>query len=253
MSEVEKKMCPHCGSMQFAAFIKRGGIVESNGVDANGRPLYTIIREGAKENYEVELFKCAKCQKEITEADLIGSIKCKKCGKMVSHKDLNDDGVCVVCSLLEANPAIGQMSIDDLRLMVARLAQQHNPVKDSVAAKTEKAEAIEKKAEEAAKSEAPAEQPVEATSDINDILGNDESAAPAATPAKPKRRTKATKKTAEQPQAEEAIADGQEAPFPDVADNMNPPEEALQEEQPATADGGNQFKMFDDDDTDQPF
>lgn len=251
------------------AYIKRGGIVEADGVGQDGKPKFKILKEGAKDNFEVEIIKCAKCQKDITEADLVESGKCKKCGRMVNPTDLNDAGVCPVCAMLETNPEINDMSVDDLKFMVAKMMMQNSSVKKDISSKEDKADKVEAKAAGKTKEETPVvEEPAqEKTGDdiLNDVLGGSTAPTKEEPPKKPRRKMKkATAKaedtpdgTAESTQedAAEEIAESQDAPFPDIDGAMNQPEEAPgqeQGEQPIGA-GNDPFKMFDDNEEDQPF
>lgn len=261
-----KKICPHCGSEQFMAFIKRGGIVQSDGIDKDGNPIFKVVKEGAKDNYEIELFKCVKCNAQITADDLIAGAKCKKCGKPVNPADLNENGVCNVCAMLDEDPSLGKASTEDLLRLLAEARKNANPVKNKIEAKEEKAAKVEKKAEAAAQ-----------TTDINDIIGTSEEQK-AEEPKKKREKAPRTRKTAakkqeetetpveeqqeptpqEQEKAVNDIANSQEAPFPDVqtdlSGSMNAPEEAppvTETEQPENT-GNNGFQMFDDD-GEQPF
>lgn len=280
MADMQKRICPHCGGTQFMAYIKRGGIVETNGLDKNGIPLFKIIKEGAKDNFEIEIVKCAKCQTDLTQADLVESGKCKKCGRMVNPTDLNETGVCPVCAVLETNPEINDMSVDDLKFMVAKMMMQNSSVKQDISAKEAKAKMVEDKIAAATQEGTPKEEVVPAAEDtstpakeksgedvLNDVLNGGKEADPVTEDAKPKRRkmkkgtgsNKDTENASETPQevtenqtndaqAQEEIAGSQDAPFPDINDGMmNQP----QEEQPIGAGGG--FKMFDESEEEQPF
>lgn len=277
MSEVTKKICPHCGGTQFMAYVKRGCIVESEGINEDDSPKFKLVKEGAKENYELEILKCAKCQHNVTEADLIAGSKCKKCGKPVNPNDLNEEGLCPVCSMLATNPAIANMSADDLRFMLAKVLQQSNSVKKDIDAKTEKAEQVEAKAKEVTEQKASVDA-ADTSGDnvLNDILGGEAAPAEQQPEEKPKRKRRAVKKSTEtvapesetasekadeektdepEESAEETLSENQDAPFPDVTDGMmNVPEEQAAPQAAAAPTTGGGFQMFDDEeDTDQPF
>lgn len=250
----EKMICPHCGSEQFMAFIKRGCIVESNGVDKDGKPTFKVVKEGSKDNYEIELFKCVSCSNPLNPDDLISGTKCKKCGKPVNPADLNEDGVCSVCAMLDDDPSLGSASTETLLRLLAEARKGANPVKRKIAAKEEKAAKVEEKAAATAQ-----------TTNINDILEEPDQVQPEEKPKKT--RAKAQKKKAadkeenvadkgnvqpEQGQKpEQELADGQDAPFPDLSGSMNAPEP---EQAPAPQEAGNNegFQMFDETE-EQPF
>lgn len=274
-----KKICPHCGGTQFMAYIKRGGIVETDGLDKEGNQKFKIIKEGGKDNFEVEIIKCVKCQNDITQDDLVESGKCKKCGKIMNPADLNENGICPVCAMLDANPNIANMSKDDLQFMLAKLMMQNNSVKKDIAAKENKAAKAEAKATPKMQAQAPAPQPqaapaaeISADDVLNNVLGG---AAPEAASAAPAGDEEGAKKgtrkklkkgatapagetTAESAQdtadAQEEIANSQDAPFPEVdngvMDQAAQPQQ--QAEQPIGAGNDGTFKMFDEGE-EQPF
>lgn len=251
MGEEIKRICPQCGGNQFMAYIKRGGVVESDGVDKDGNPRFKILKEGAKDNYEIEIIKCAKCRTSIGAADLSAGAKCKSCGEFVNPEELNETGICCVCEAMEADPTLKDASPRDiLRRFLKRTAPVNTAVKAEVSAK-----AVEEKMAESASEQS-------ADDMLNGMLdGGQQQAAPEAKT----RRKKAQRKPAEaqqetvsnvpeqQMQAEESgqdIADAQEAPFPDVSGSMGPSMGMSQTEAQQTADVG--FQMFDDE-SEQPF
>lgn len=187
------KLCPHCGGDTFMAYIKRGGMVKSIGTDENGNAKFEILREGAKDNFELELVKCAQCKNNITEADLVDSAKCKTCGKTVNPSEVDDNGNCAVCQLLKANPEVENASKEDLLRMLAQAYRMNNPVANRVQAKVEKGKAVE---ETVINSSVPSTTATDATDDntvdtstaADDILNGK-----VPDDAKPKRR-KATRK-----------------------------------------------------------
>lgn len=262
-----RKICPHCGSEQFMAFIKRGGIVQSD-VDKDGNSIFKVVKEGAKDNYEIELFKCVKCNAQITAEDLITSARCKKCGKPVNPADLNKNGVCSVCAMLDEDPSLGEASTEDLLRLLAEARKNANPVKSKIESKEEKAAKVEKKATAATAQ----------TTDINDIIGGSEEQK-AEEPKKKREKASRTRKAAakkqeepevpveetgkqqeptsqEQEEAVKNITDSQEAPFPDVQtdlnSSMNVPEEMPPVTEQSENTGNSAFQMFDDD-GEQPF
>lgn len=277
-----KKICPHCGGDQFMAIIKRGGIVISEGTDTDGNVIFKIVKEGAKNNFDVDIVKCMKCQSTVTNGDLAEGATCKQCGRVVGHGELDADGLCSVCTMLKEDPAIGNMSADELRILLAQSRKQLSMVNKNVESKKAAAEKVEEKVAAAAVEESK----TESGEDVLAGIMGDPAPVPVAqeeekTEEKPKRRPRARKRNAsaaenteateeqsepepegekseeeasdvtdaQAEQAEKELADGN-APFPEVDGAMNLPEP----EQPQSSNPGNisGFQMYDDS-TEQPF
>lgn len=266
------KVCPKCGSKNFMAIVKRGGIVETTGLDENGNPKFNLLREN-KNSYDLEIVGCATCKTKLTIDDLIGGVVCKHCGKMVAPDDIDEDGNCSTCSMLIKNPELEHASQDDLLRLLAQAYRGINPTNV----------AIEKKIEMAEKAEAVVAQP--STTDghtaADDILNgttppdvqekktrrkavrkkaSDTEQIPVETneenppQSEPEAVQKATAEqveevpTAEVNNAKEALAGAQEAPFPEVPAEYQapvvPPQEELAPAQETTPTSGG-FQMFD--------
>ena len=228
----ENRMCPHCGGQMFMAKITRPGIVEAY---VNGKEPYRICKE-SKDNYDVEIIKCARCKESVCNDDLVTGVTCKECGKVVGPMDINSDGVCNVCEAMKQRTELANASKEDLIKMLLEAEKKANPVAAKIEKNIEKAEEV-------------VSAPTSEETDISDVEEK-----------KTKTRTKARKKktddVSENEAVEEAvateeavndIANQQDAPFPE----MNAPEEPApvmenpiqpQEEQPIGAG----FQMFDD-------
>lgn len=265
------KVCPHCGGQQFMAYIKRGGLVESVGIDDNGNPQFRVIKEGAKTKYELEIIRCSSCQADVKESDLIGGVPCKTCGKLMNPSTLDENGNCEVCAMLVSNPQLKNASQDDLLRMLARAMKGMKPDTALVEQKQAQAEAVE-----ANLAPTPVEIPEQQMSAADAILSGG-TIPDAATAAAPKRGGKKrgvrraeeanppveqqeppvveAPAEAEQVQAEQDLANSQTAPFPDIEGiGMNPvpvgqPEAPVEPPTPVGAG----FKMFDGADDEEPF
>lgn len=269
------KVCPKCGSKTLMAVVRRGGIVESKGIDENGNPIFELVRENTNK-FDLEIIGCASCKTKLTTADLIGGVVCKHCGKMVAPDDLDESGNCSTCSMLIKNPELENASQEDLLRLLAQAYRGMNPLSTSIDKKIEMGEAMET---EAAQANSPAPQTHTAADDI--LSGN----VPQDVQEKKTRRRAVRKKSSdsttgaeessenlvqngqeatqdapeEKPEevpaietnvAEEALAGAQEAPFPEVPQEYQAPtipggegepEPAPQPEPQST--GG--FQMFD--------
>lgn len=277
------KLCPHCGGDVFMAYIKRGGMVRSVGVDENGKPVYEIMREGAKDNFELEIIKCSQCKTTISESDLVDSAHCKTCNKVVNPSELDDNGNCAVCQLLTANPEVENASKEDLLRMLAEAYRANNSTINRMHAKVEKGKAVEASltasaddnaGEELAESDNQAQEEnvaeevptrrrrVRRTKDAEEVANDTDSDqmtieetmnmnAPDAAEAAPAASSEAeTHDATPEPQVdvsqeEAVIAYTQAAPFPDVQENMIIPENAAPavDAQVPVSTGG--FQMFD--------
>lgn len=226
----ENRMCPHCGGHMFMAKIIRPGIVE---VFADEKEPYKICKE-SKDNYEVEILKCARCKEAITEADLVVGVTCKECGRVVGPMDVNTDGICNVCEAVKQRAELANASKEDLIKMLLEAEKKANPVVAKMEKQIEKAEDVapatpviidEAPSETAEKAEEPSEKKPKTrtkarkkkTDDVADDTTSDDTTEETAEETVP----------TEEPVVEEAVndlANQQEAPFPE----MNPPEEDMQ-------------------------
>ena len=275
------KVCPKCGSKNFMAIVKRGGIVESTGVDDQGKPTFKLLREN-RNTYDLEIIGCATCKAQLTIDDLIGGVICKHCGKMVAPDDIDENGNCGACSLILKNPELENASQADLLRLLAKAYRGISPVNAAIDKKIEMAEQVEAAmvppmptTEEGQREEQTATHTA-----ADDILNGN--TPPDVQEKKPRRkavRKKANETgaetSAEEPSqepvgaaqdgsveqgeevpaadvtgAEEALAGAQEAPFPEVSPEFQAPQVQPQEEvvptQPQVDEaptGG--FQMFD--------
>ncbi len=147
------KVCPHCGSNQLMAYIKRSCLVETNGVDAEGNVTFNIIKQNPKDRIEVVC--CVECKRPVTNEELVEGVQCKNCGAFVSSPDeLDENGNCEVCAMTLANPALLQASQSDLLRLLAQAMKGKSPkanIVDKKEAQVEQvAESIVKKEEASA-------------------------------------------------------------------------------------------------------
>lgn len=259
------KVCPHCGGHQFMAFIKRGGLVECDGMDENGKATFKVIKEGAKGKYELEIIRCTTCQADVTENDLIGGVPCKTCGKLVNPTSLDENGNCEVCAMLVSNPQLKSASQDELLRLLARAMKGVKA--DTTLVQQKEAKAAEVDENLGLNEVIDSDNSEEALSAADAILNGE--MPPDVQPTKP-RRKRAVRRAAdsnsetpteitmpvstEEPQeATEQIAQSQEAPFPDVEGMPNVP--PVQAEPPAELPNpvGAGFQMFDGNEDDEPF
>lgn len=141
---MSKKVCGKCGvGTQFKAVIRRPAVVE---IAEDGT--VEIKQEGKKFKYEV--VRCANCEQDITEADLVSLVKCTGCGKMVSHSAV-EDGKCIDCITAERTDLAGLSQADYIKRILElekKLNAKQGPKIDS---KIEAATSapVEEKTEEA--------------------------------------------------------------------------------------------------------
>ena len=128
--EVKTKVCPHCGSSMFAAKIIRGCIVESN---EDGT--FKIMKESTNK-YDIEIIKCGRCKKDITEDDLVTGVTCKECGKVVNPSEIGEDGICDICKAKKERSELANASTEDLIRMLLKAEKMAKsvsvPTKESV-------------------------------------------------------------------------------------------------------------------------
>ena len=240
--EVKTKVCPHCGSSMFAAKIIRGCIVESN-EDGTVK----IMKESTNK-YDIEIVKCGRCKKDITEDDLVTGVTCKECGKVVNPSEISEDGICDICKAKKERSELANASTEDLIRMLLKAEKMAKsvsvPTKESV---QEDAKDIKEDTESNVTEEESSEpekktrrrkvkknQETENTTDESQPESVSEDAPV---------EEKTSEENAEQKEAAEAvndIANQQEAPFPDIPMEseseqplpaMNPPETSGQTEE----------------------
>lgn len=249
----ENKLCPYCGSKMFVAAITRGCVVEV--IDDINEP-FKLLKESSK-GFEVEIAKCARCKHDLTVDELTVGVPCKECGKIVSPNELNEDGVCEVCVAVKQRTDIANASREDLIKMLLNAEKGNNPVAAKIEKQVQKAEEIEQQVVSTP------------TEDAEDVTSTKKST----TRKKPQNKKKAdtakknevveeapeTNKTEETPvtveevqTAADDLTESQAAPFPDIAEAMNPPEiaEPVAETTPQDAEQpvGAGFEMFPDND-----
>lgn len=265
------KVCPHCGGIQFMAHIKRGCLVECNGIDENGNPTFKVVKEGAKNKYELGILRCATCKADVTEADLIGGVPCKNCGKLMNPNNLDENGNCEVCAMLLANPQLQNASQDDLLRLLARAMKGVKSDTTLVAQKEDQAAQVE--ADLNATEEPPAEEQGGDVNAADAILNGETPPVAEAEEPKPPRKRRAVKRATEQvettsqpepenplfpnleqqEQAVENLAESQDAPFPDVEGIPSAPPSTAEPPAELPSPVGAGFQMFDNNDDDEPF
>ncbi len=109
------KVCPHCGSMMFAAKIISPGAVQSL---EDGT--FKVVSE-KKEKQVVEIVMCARCRHPVTEDDLVSGVTCKECGKVVNPNDIDANGVCDVCKAKKERADLANASTEDLIKMIINM------------------------------------------------------------------------------------------------------------------------------------
>lgn len=239
------KLCPHCGGKMFAARIIRGCIVEST------EEGFKVLKENA-DRFEIEVVKCGRCKKDVTNDELTTGVACKTCGRVVNPSELSEDGVCSVCNAQKERSELANASREDL---IRMLLEAERKAKAPVASesKQNKVEFVEvtpeattepasdlvpevpkepKKTKRSA-SRKKTEEPVkDSVADTPEPMTTEEPVVPVA--------------ESETVVATQFVADQQVAPFPDIPDmqpTMNPPEMVA----PSPADeqlGVNNFQMF---------
>lgn len=241
---MSKLCCPHCGANTFIGTVTRGCIISY--VDDNETP---SVKELADLGEELNIYKCASCKKELKQEELVAGVKCSECGDIVLKDDINENGLCPACALIhDTNKSPAEL----LRELLKQRADS-SPVKSKMDKKQEKANTIK----EESKATPVVEEVVVPTEDTPSTTENteattEETATPventaeaseeATKPAKePKKRgRKSTKnQTVESKNednieeamnapvteedttvAENDISNIQEAPFPDVSDEV---------------------------------
>lgn len=256
--EVKTKVCPHCGSSMFAAKIIRGCIVESN---EDGT--FKIMKESTNK-YDIEIVKCGRCKKDITEDDLVTGVTCKECGKVVNPSEIGEDGICDICKAKKERSELANASTEDLIRMLLKAEKMAKsisvPTKESVQedAKDTKEDTKSNDTEEETKVEEESSEPEKKTR-RRKVKKNQETentideSQPESASEDASVEEKTSEENAEQKETEEAvndIANQQEAPFPDIPMEseseqplpaMNPPETSGQTEE---SFGVSDFEMF---------
>ncbi len=240
------KVCPHCGSMMFAAKIISPGAVQSM---EDGT--FKVVSE-KKEAQVTEIVMCARCRREVTEDMLVSGVTCNECGKVVSPSDIDPSGVCDVCKAKKERAELANASTEDLIKMIINM---------------EKAAKMEQAANSCPSFHAPNPEPVEEAAPVAD-----ESEAEEGESTKSPRKRRVRRSTTEDaPQADEVVkedaptdscadatteeppidvksevndlADLQEAPFPDpIAEDITGVSASVADTSDTT--GVNTFAMY---------
>ena len=247
--EIKTKVCPHCGSSMFAAKIIRGCIVESN---EDGT--FKIMKESTNK-YDIEIVKCGRCKKDITEDDLVTGVTCKECGKVVNPSEIGEDGICDICKAKKERSELANASTEDLIRMLLKAEKMAKsvsvPTQESVQEDTKEDTESNNTEEESPEPEKKTRrrkvkknQETENTTDESQPESVSENAPV---------EEKTSEENAEQKETAKAvndIANQQEAPFPDIPMEseseqplpaMNPPETSGQTEE---SFGVSDFEMF---------
>ena len=247
--EVKTKVCPHCGSSMFAAKIIRGCIVESN---EDGT--FKIMKESTNK-YDIEIVKCGRCKKDITEDDLVTGVTCKECGKVVNPSEIGEDGICDICKAKKERSELANASTEDLIRMLLKAEKMAKsvsvPTQESVQEDTKEDTESNNTEEESSEPEKKTRRrKVKKTQETENTT--DESQPESVSEDAPVEE-KTSEENAEQKETAEAvndIANQQEAPFPDIPMEseseqplpaMNPPEASGQTEE---SFGVSDFEMF---------
>ena len=250
--EVKTKVCPHCGSSMFAAKIIRGCIVESN---EDGT--FKIMKESTNK-YDIEIIKCGRCKKDITEDDLVTGVTCKECGKVVNPSEIGEDGICDICKAKKERSELANASTEDLIRMLLKAEKMAKsvsvPTKESVQKDAkdikEDTESNDTEEESSEPEKKTRRRKVKKTQETENTT--DESQPESVSEDAPVEE-KTSEENAEQKETAEAvnnIANQQEAPFPDIPMEsepeqplpaMNPLETSGQTEE---SFGVSDFEMF---------
>ena len=247
--EVKTKVCPHCGSSMFAAKIIRGCIVESN---EDGT--FKIMKESTNK-YDIEIIKCGRCKKDITEDDLVTGVTCKECGKVVNPSEIGEDGICDICKAKKERSELANASTEDLIRMLLKAEKMAKsvsvPTQESVQEDTKEDTESNNTEEESSEPEKKTRRrKVKKNQETENTT--DESQPESVSKDAPVEE-KTSEENAEQKETAKAvndIANQQEAPFPDIPMEseseqplpaMNPPETSGQTEE---SFGVSDFEMF---------
>ena len=247
--EVKTKVCPHCGSSMFAAKIIRGCIVESN---EDGT--FKIMKESTNK-YDIEIVKCGRCKKDITEDDLVTGVTCKECGKVVNPSEIGEDGICDICKAKKERSELANASTEDLIRMLLKAEKMAKsvsvPTQESVQEDTKEDTESNNTEEESSEPEKKTRRrKVKKTQETENTTDKSQ---PESVSEDAPVEEKTSEENAEQKETAEAvndIANQQEAPFPDIPMEseseqplpaMNPPETSGQTEE---SFGVSDFEMF---------
>ena len=247
--EVKTKVCPHCGSSMFAAKIIRGCIVESN---EDGT--FKIMKESTNK-YDIEIVKCGRCKKDITEDDLVTGVTCKECGKVVNPSEIGEDGICDICKAKKERSELANASTEDLIRMLLKAEKMAKsvsvPTQESVQEDTKEDTESNNTEEESSEPEKKTRRrKVKKTQETENTTDKSQ---PESVSEDAPVEEKTSEENAEQKETVEAvndIANQQEAPFPDIPMEseseqplpaMNPPETSGQTEE---SFGVSDFEMF---------
>ena len=278
------KRCPNCGGTKLLATVVRGAQVESL---ENGE--FKILVEGKTAQVEIVGCANKVCSQKFDESALVEMIPCKKCGTLTEPGNIDANGECDVCRALVNRPDLVNASKEDIIRMYLKLEQNvHVPktisvpspvvtsapeettpelVKEKVEEKIE--ESTEESNTEVVKAEDKmkiAQQAIQnASNEIADEIVEAVTEVPSETAEEPKPTTtkkRKVKKTPEEPVVAQeeptqeqvdtsanAMAESQEAPFPDQDDALKDIFQPLVPEEPTSeqveqAQPTEPFQMF---------
>lgn len=246
---MSKLCCPHCGSSTFIGTVTKGCIISYN--DENETP---SVKELADLGEELKIYKCGSCKAELKEEELTRGIQCKECGDFVSEEDINEEGLCPACAMIKStNKSPAELLRELLKCKAEGSAVAKKMDKKQEQAKATVTETVKENTAEQ-KEEIPVEEVVIGPSE--DKVDETE---------QPKKRgrkagKKATTKTEEtpveetkeetpdnfinEPIAQEQISEAQDAPFPEVTEEVKALGENTEESTESHEDFPT-FNMFD--------
>lgn len=134
------KICPHCGASAFAAMITRPCVVQvKNTTGEDNSQMYEVINE-SKTQEEINIIKCMKCKKDVTEKELVLGVKCSQCGNIMPYDEIDESGVCVVCAALSNRSELMNASKEDLIRMLLEAEKKNSSIVKKIDKKEEEAE-----------------------------------------------------------------------------------------------------------------
>lgn len=137
-----KKMCPHCGGTMFMGAITRPCIVGVFAPDKEGEEESFKVSKEKQDKYSIEVVKCIRCKRDVSNDELITGVVCKECGRPVTPDDLNKDGICSVCEAKKTRSELANASQDDLIRMLLEAEKKSSSVSEKISKKIEQAETV---------------------------------------------------------------------------------------------------------------
>lgn len=139
--QLTNKVCPNCGATMFLGTYVIPVVVEVNDTE-NEDEKYNILRKNEK-GASINVMKCARCKKDITEEELVSSVVCKECGRSVSPSDVDENGICDVCRAKKERADLANATHEELIHRLLQLeAMNSKTVKDVVASQKAAEQAV---------------------------------------------------------------------------------------------------------------